>query len=310
MEEITNEDLERIKPHGVVLGFLNPGSSEEVEQIVRLLTGRADDDFRFAYSYSNCFNLQPISSTETRFVIRIFNYGDLDAELVYLRLIIWTKAGAIFTKRIKQVLRINGTRNEIFDWTLKNREDLGVNELSEILNVYAIVADPVSDPFETRLNEFIQKGAKGDYWLDINPCRYSRKIASFNLSTYSNGQFDPSNLPFEVKGNQILYTGRGHFDIILDKQDALDNASFGMLVNGKEIMLVEYIKDKRNRVLNTVKSSETELVFILFTRNSRLSTNTSYCRIPTQGKCREIKLEWEDGNDNDYNDYVIKIIHR
>ncbi len=183
-------------------------------------------------------------------------------------------------------------------------EEFGTNDFRDIKNIYAIVSDPLFDPFEKKLNTFIGFVKNNDLpnILATNPCRFLRKVSSLALS----------NEPFVLNANKITHTiGFAHF--ILRGVDAGKDADFGFIdENGNKKPLIKRLKGKaRNVVLTTSALPSNKLVFYLDSDLgvTKFSSLEADCKLSSPGY-GIIDLGWEYSGGNDWNDYEIRVLHR
>ncbi|MBX3242797.1 MAG: hypothetical protein KIT80_03255 [Chitinophagaceae bacterium] len=275
-------------------------------QFLNIILNKSSSDFDLSYSAASSLRFEPITSYEYILSGVIDNYGDVDSELTYLQAIVWKRDGSSIFKRFKTPTSIYHKSSSPFYYTGLFQNDFGVSNFADILNAFFIVCDPLMDKYEDELKKFIDKNITQDRYLQINPCRYSPKVVSWNLQMN----------PLEVENNIISELAGGYYDVILLSRSASNNADIGITIGGNDRLLYPNLPETNTPILlcQTPLVHKGDVSFYLNSNGRQyFSTDTTSCKI-SQPSTGIVDLEWEDhgdpNNPSDFDDYKIRLIHR
>ncbi|MBL0269346.1 MAG: hypothetical protein IPP99_11935 [Chitinophagaceae bacterium] len=305
-EYLADEDSNEFTPYGVCLGFMDPSDY----RLLMVSSAAGQSDAERSYSPAAEFSVVDRGLGKGELVIRIFNYGDAPSSMTYLWFVIWNIDSTTRVKRWRTPILVKARSSVVFTQAFDWLADFGLKGLSDLFNIYAVVCNPLEDPFETEIEEFLDRNMKNDQVHAINPCRYSIKTASYNLS---------SN-PFTVSGNSITINCQqilGEYCLV--SSDATDNALIQVFNPWMIAETANLLGQPRRQIIRPVTLRKTDLTrtppvtFYTQLNGNRSSENSRFCIIETNTAGQAITFKWEDKGTippDVADDYVITFTFR
>ncbi|WP_157696216.1 hypothetical protein [Caballeronia temeraria] len=183
-----------------------------------------------------------------------------------------------------------------------------ITDLNKLTALYLAVFDPPFDPPDMTVTELFKAAMEGRQYLGdqgIHPCRVSRQLACAI----------PRQTPaFRVSGNTLYHEVAGYIDFFLTSRGT--SASADLLVRPDDQLLFSDIAALElggSATISRVKVPSGQIEFVLRQDDKVASSaDPSHAQIHvTQETTDVISINWNDpaGNDGDFGDFVMTLVH-
>jgi hypothetical protein len=279
-------------------------------------------------SFSRCDNLIINQEDDTHFSgqLTVFNRGNSLASLCTVKLVLWGRK--TLGSEIAKPVRILGyqtiERLSFKDVIIPriNVLDHGFTDFAQISHIYAVVSEQMFDPLEPAGINLIMEANSNRRNFEVNPCRRSRQICCWT----------PLNANvFEIRGNEIIQNSDGGLEVVCRSAGiapsvigtfALNSPSTGAfsisiqttfdfnVISRCDYVPLQDIPGKlRFRLDSTWRGN------IVYSDSGKKVDQTGNvlnepgCEVISHGEY--VELFWNESNDdNDYDDYIIRVIYR
>lgn len=171
-----------------------------------------------------------------------------------------------------------------------------------VTHVHALIADHPLDPPDADWLDFWHRSKRGELVAFPHIARLSRQVVCKSSPASDAGAF-------ALAGNDITHAQRAPVEFELLSRRAGADASFG---SPHEIWINALLHAPQRTLFAGGLLSSGQITFSLYSANQPIpwqSTDPARCRISI-GSGHTLTLAWEDGADNDCDDYVLRVIHR
>lgn len=295
------------------------------DRFSKIIIGSSLHDLDYSWSRSNNFILTSVTNTSFEIGTTIVNHGDVDSIGASLMIVVWgkmpTQVGYIRIASIEKVPSIsptgsntNNTHTEnisiILNSLIYGPHATPILATSEITHLYALVYDFPLDPPDKVCTEFYMAAREGLKYFGpstIHPCRLSRQITCTT--------FNPQ-LAFTVNGTSIMHEPNGYVEYMLQSFGTDSGASFGYISSGSvtnEVSSNIRALDLYKFIFHDDLIAMGSLSFYIGQAGYKmLHSDPNHGRMTMDGNQTDrLFIDWNDsGNDRDFGDYVMSIIHR
>lgn len=285
-----------------------------------VLTGSARSNPSISYSRSDTLRVSRAESSLMELEVDILNIGDTDSQITNLLFILWGKEERQIgfypyplniSVPCPTNFEVAGPQPEVtpvrnilvpLPLGVPAAGNVPITNPSEITHIYAIAFDAMLAPLDRACSNFLEETLRGNKAVAENPCRLSTQIACWT----------PPDPAFRLSGNNIRHNLSGMVECFLTSVDAGVDASFGLHSPTTARWHSNLLSTRWGLLEGGHPLPVGDVEFLLGSSNSGDvgSANTSNCRIKLYSDGDIVELQWEDGSDGDFNDYVVRVIHR